>query len=176
VRREAVDWVLAGHLPEPGHLVSTDPKHLAGLQRFSELMNQHHCKPKAHVSYLREAWMSPHNNSVRVTMDRQVYCDPEPVARLSTELNDPVLVFGNQVVLELKYTGRFPDWFRELVRVFNLVQCSAAKYVDGVALLGEHRLRSPLSPRLDPEMLEQGRARKEMLQKHCPDVVMANSR
>ena len=34
-------------------------------------------------------------------------------------------------------TNRFPDWFKELVRVFGLMQCGAAKYVDGVTLVGE---------------------------------------
>jgi hypothetical protein len=174
VRREAVDWILAGHLPEPAHLLSSDPKHLAALQRFSQLMNQHRCKPKAHVAYLREAWISPHQNSVRVTMDREVYCDPEPTARLSTELINPVQVFGRLVVLELKFTGRYPDWFRELVRVFSLTQCSAAKYVDGVTLLGAERLRSPIMPPPDPELEEQSRLRKELLQKRCAGSLIAN--
>ncbi|HKQ36797.1 MAG TPA: hypothetical protein VJ063_01895, partial [Verrucomicrobiae bacterium] len=50
------------------------------------------------------------------------------------------LVWGKDVVLELKFTNRFPDWFRDLVRVFGLRQCGAAKYVDGVALQGEYKL------------------------------------
>ena len=44
------------------------------------------------------------------------------------------------MVLELKFTNRFPDWFKDLVRVFGLTQCGAAKYAEGVELLGEHRL------------------------------------
>jgi hypothetical protein len=56
-------------------------------------------------------------------------------------LRDPVVVFGNEVVLELKFTDRFPDWFKELVRVFGLMQCGAAKYVEGVTLIGQHRIR-----------------------------------
>jgi hypothetical protein len=47
-------------------------------------------------------------------------------------------------VLELKFTNRFPDWFRELVRIFGLVQCGAAKYVDGVTVLGEQSVREGL--------------------------------
>jgi hypothetical protein len=140
VRRESVDWILAGHLPEPDHLVSNDPKQLTALQRFSQLMIDLQARPQAHVSYLREAWMSPENNSVRVTMDREVRFDPEPSARLAAEMIQPIFVFGKNVVLELKFTGRFPDWFRELVRIFGLRQCSAAKYADGLALFGEDRL------------------------------------
>ena len=32
VRRDAVDWLLAGHIPEQSHLVSKDPRHLHALQ------------------------------------------------------------------------------------------------------------------------------------------------
>jgi hypothetical protein len=142
VRRDAVDWLLAGHLPEPAHLVSSDPKHLVALQRFSQLMLAYGAKPKAHVAYLREAWISTEDNSVRVTMDRDVRCVPEFTARLSPDIDPSVPpVFGAQVVLELKFTGRFPNWFGELVRVFNLPSGSAAKYADGVALLGEYQFR-----------------------------------
>jgi hypothetical protein len=172
VRREAVDAILAGHLPGPEHLISSDPRQLNALQRFCQLMNQHHAHPKAHVAYLREAWISQQNNSVRVTLDRQVLCDPEPTALLNTTLKNPVVVFGNKVVLELKFTGRYPDWFRELVRVFGLVQCSAAKYADGVALLGEYKLGANGTVGIDPEVLAKAQQRKDLLQKNFQSVSM----
>ena len=53
-------------------------------------------------------------------------------------------MFGNNLVLELKFTNRDPDWFRELVRIFGLAQCGAAKYVDGVTLIGESKVRMSL--------------------------------
>ncbi|HEX7862280.1 MAG TPA: polyphosphate polymerase domain-containing protein [Verrucomicrobiae bacterium] len=137
VRREAVDGLLAGQLPMPGHLISKEPKQLVALQNFCRLLANLDASPKAHIAYLREAWISRYDNSVRVTMDRDVRCDPEPSARLETNMMNPVTVFGNKVVLELKFTNRFPDWFKELVRVFGLMQCGAAKYVDGVTLVGE---------------------------------------
>lgn len=142
IRREAVDAVLAGHLPSADELVSRDPKQLAAIQNFHRLMTTINAIPMAHVAYLREAWISRESNSVRVTMDRQVRCDPEPTARLRAEMNSPTLVFGNKVILELKFTNRYPDWFRELTRVFGLMQCGAAKYVDGVAKLGPQRVRN----------------------------------
>lgn len=138
VRRDAVDALLAGQLPAPEHLISKEPKQLVALQNFCRLMANLEASPKAHIAYYREAWISRYDNSVRVTLDRQVQCDPEPTARLDTKLIRPVTVFGNKVILELKFTNRFPDWFKDLVRVFGLMQCGAAKYVDGVALLGEN--------------------------------------
>src|SRR5213592_3986264 len=136
VRRDAVNWLLAGHLPEPAHLVSRDPRQLVFLQNFGRLMQDMRAKPKAHIAYLREAWISPRDNSVRVTMDRAVRCEPEPLAHLGTRMDNPVAVFGKEVVLELKFTDRFPDWFKQLVRVFGLMHCGAAKYVEGMTLRG----------------------------------------
>ena len=142
VRRDAVDWLLAGHLPEPAHLVSRDPRQLVFLQNFGRLMQDMRARPKAHIAYLREAWISPRDNSVRVTMDRDVKLEPKSAARLNLDMDKPVIVFGKEVILELKFTDRFPDWFRELVRVFGLMQCGAAKYVDGVTLIGLEKVSS----------------------------------
>ncbi len=137
VRRPAVDLLLAGHMPEPDHLLSPgNARQLVALQRFSQLMLGIRASPKAHVTYFREAWVSTNDNSVRVTMDRNVYCSPEFTASLRTDLVSPVKPFGHKVILELKFTGRFPNWFRELVETFHLVRGPAAKYADGVELLG----------------------------------------
>ncbi len=141
IHRDAVDTVLAGQLPEEAQMASDDPKHLFALQNFVQYVNELRARPRVHVAYLREAWMpSGGGNSVRVTMDRKVRSCPEPTARLVAEMDDPVFVFGDMVVLELKFTGRFPDWFADLVRVFGLRQTSAAKYVDGVELMEEKHI------------------------------------
>ena len=140
VKRDAVESLLGGNLPSSSQMVSSNPRQLIALQEFCRHMTFIQAKPKAHVAYLREAWMHPNDNSVRITMDREVRCCPEPTARLRSDMQNPVLVFGDQVVLELKFTSRFPNWFRELVRIYGLMQCGAAKYVDGVSLIGTHRL------------------------------------
>ncbi len=136
VRREAVPLLLAGQLPGPEHLLSPQPKQLAAVQRFCQLMLDLRATPKAHVCYRREAWLSPLDNSARVTFDRNVLVAPEFSARLDLELNRPVRPFAPEVILELKFTSRFPRWFQELVETFGLFRTSAAKYVDGVTLLG----------------------------------------
>ncbi|MDB6030256.1 MAG: hypothetical protein JWM16_594 [Verrucomicrobiales bacterium] len=132
VRREAVEEILGGHVPEPDQFLSKEPKNLVALQRFVELMEWIGAKPKVHVAYLREAWLPHDGNSVRITMDRNVRDDPDPTARLACQMLNPVDVFGNQVVLEIKFTGRFPAWIGDMVRIFRLQRCSAAKYVDGI--------------------------------------------
>ena len=141
VRRKAVDDLLAGHLPEPEHLLTAQAKQYVALQRFSQLMLSIQARPKAHVCYRREAWVSTHDNSVRVTMDREVRVAPEFTSRLQTSMGDHVMPFDGMVILELKFTGRFPNWFRDLTEALGLFRTSAAKYADGLALLGEERMR-----------------------------------
>lgn len=140
VKRDAVRALLEGQLPSFHHMVSQEPKQLVAIQNFCRLMTNLQATPKAHIFYLREAWISRNDNSVRVTLDRNVQCDAEPTARLDASMMRPVTVFGQNVVLELKFTTRFPDWFKDLVRVFGLMQCGAAKYVDGVTMLGEYNV------------------------------------
>jgi hypothetical protein len=136
VKRTAVADLLAGKPLQPEQLLFDEAEQFKAVENFCRLVQYHSAKPKAHVIYRREAWISPHDNSVRVTMDRDICLAPEATAALHTEVNNPVPVFAaDDVVLELKFTGRFPDWFADLVRYFNLRQCSAAKYADGVSLV-----------------------------------------
>jgi hypothetical protein len=149
VHRHAVPLLLAGQLPEPTHLCSKDPKHFMALQNFCRLVEHIGARPKAHIGYYREAYVPHDDNSARVTFDREVRTEPELVLRLQTEFLHPTPVWENDVVVELKFTNRFPAWFGEMVRHFGLRQCGAAKYVDGVARMGETRLaasRAELPP------------------------------
>jgi hypothetical protein len=139
VKREAVPLLLAGQLPEPDQLLSTEARHLATLQQFNLLQHQLNARPKAHNHYFREAWVSPNDNSLRVTMDRHIQIEPYFNAHAVTEMTRPMRVFREFVVLELKFTARFPSWLRELVSKFNCMQLSASKYGEGIVLLGESR-------------------------------------
>lgn len=139
VKRESVPLLAAGQLPELDQLFSKEPRHLAAIQRFNLLVQRLCARPKVHNCYLREAWVSPEGNSVRVTFDRQVLIEPyfETVPIIS--LVSPVQVNAEHTILELKFTTRFPNWLREMVRQFNLMQWSSAKYSEGIVTLGEYR-------------------------------------
>lgn len=131
--RSALESALAGDASR------VRPSEIPDHNTFCKLMHQTRATPRAHVAYVREAWVSPHDNSVRVTMDHTVQVSPCFDLNLSLQPKKPVTVFPGQVVLELKFTNRYPDWFRDIVRTFNLMQCGAAKYAGGIALHGEHR-------------------------------------
>jgi hypothetical protein len=140
VRREAVSSLLSGQLPAPEDLCSTRPESLAAIQQFSRLMLDLGATPKMHIAYRREAWEGGEGNSVRVTLDREVYGTPRFTADLTTRIDGGIRPFANQVILELKFTARYPVWFRDLVESFDAMQCGCAKYADSVVLLGEDRV------------------------------------
>lgn len=152
VRREVVRMILQGQLPPPAMILAREPRQMMALQSFCRLVQEMRAEPKMRVSYLREAYLPREDNSVRLTMDRQVRAEPTSVVQLSAQLRDPLPVWGSAVVLELKFTNRYPNWFEDLVRTFELKQCGAAKYADGVSLLSgrvpQHRrmpeLRLPM--------------------------------
>jgi hypothetical protein len=158
VRQEAVPLLLAGQLPEPEHLLSAKPQHLVAVQQFCRLMHDIRAVPKVRVSYLREAWVSRTDNSVRVTLDREVTGRPHFTPTLETRtgngLDECVTPFEPLVILELKFTGRFPDWFRSLVEIFQVTQRGSAKYADSVFLLGEERLNPQQFPAERPDSVE----------------------
>jgi len=137
LRRETVDRILAGQMPATKEFISKNGKAEMALLHFVELMQQIDARPKAHVAYVREAYVPHDDNSARVTMDRMVRIEPEFTTRLCTQMNHPACVWPHIVVLELKFTNRFPLWFGELTRIFELQQSGAAKYADGVFKVGE---------------------------------------
>ena len=141
VRQDSVALLLTGHLPQMEHLVSKAPNHLTALQTFCHLSNTIRAKPKVHIFYMREAYVSD-DDQVRVTIDRKVFGEANLGCAIRTEMEAPALTFPNQIILELKFTNRFPDWFRELVRVFGVMQCGAAKYCECVQAIGFKKLQA----------------------------------
>jgi SPX domain protein involved in polyphosphate accumulation len=139
VRLNAIEPLLRGQLPEPDHLVSKASHHLVAVQRFCHHVGELHARPRVHIAYEREAYVSD-NDEVRVTMDRNVCAEPNLAFSVKTQMENPARSFVGEVILELKFTNRFPDWFRELVRAFHVMQCGAAKYVEAVGGIGARRL------------------------------------
>jgi SPX domain protein involved in polyphosphate accumulation len=139
VKREAVRSLLSGESPLPEHLFKWNPQHWSDLLDFWQLVERLEAAPRAHNAYLREAYVNG-DASVRVTLDRAIQICPEFGGELGTAIEEGVEVFGGFVVLELKFTERMPTWLIEMVRGFELKSSGAAKYVQGVEMLGEQRV------------------------------------
>jgi hypothetical protein len=141
VRNDTVRWLLSGHHPEQGHLLSKSPKQLIALQRFCQLMQEVQATPKVHIAYEREAYVSD-DDRYRVTFDRNIRAEANLEGTIKTQMKNPGYVYQDRVILELKFTDRFPNWYRHLVEAFGLMQCGAAKYAEGVQAVGHRALHS----------------------------------
>ncbi len=135
VVRERVSRLLDGYWPDHSHVVGDGAKAIDTLRQFCSLRDDLDARGNVYVSYLREPYVLPESNQVRVTFDRQVAAGryvpngglemPRDVARTNIE----------GVILELKFTDRFPTWMRELVQTFDLTRRSVPKYVKCVQAL-----------------------------------------
>ncbi|MEX0719791.1 MAG: polyphosphate polymerase domain-containing protein [Balneolaceae bacterium] len=132
IPREHLEDIMYGHLPTMDHLVQKTDKQLDSLRYICRLINMLNAKPQVHVAYYREAYELENSNSVRITFDRDVRTEYVKNLRLSTDLAKPISVFRNNVILELKFTNRYPHWMNEMIQIFELRRESAAKYVDGL--------------------------------------------
>jgi len=136
VRRDAADRLMRpfGGWPDRSDLASPDDdRSFSALTKFCQLRDKLECGPSALVAYNREAWCSPEDDSVRVTFDRALEAapyDPDRTFRLVRDDDwiKPIMQYPG-VVLELKFTDRFPNWMRQMVRTYNLFRTSMAKYV-----------------------------------------------
>lgn len=137
INKPAAAKFLLGHPLVREHMqgLPTD-KALAALNEFSSLYHEIRAVPCVYVSYSREAYISPHSNEVRLTFDRELFAHSySPTAALCVPPRAHAASMAN-VLLELKFTDRYPVWMRHLVTALNLLRVSFAKYVRCVDTVG----------------------------------------
>jgi hypothetical protein len=134
VRRSAIPDLLAGAMPDPSMLYVDNYRNHDALLRFCELRDLIDAHPAAYTSYWREGYETAEGNAVRVTFDRElrggIFHGSLSVADLESWAEPEV----GGVVLELKFTDRFPQWMHTLAEMFALERTSMPKYVKCVAL------------------------------------------
>jgi hypothetical protein len=130
VRNDAVDALLDGALPRPEMLLNPE-QDMKNLYSFCDLCGTIRATPRVVVSYMREAFIGKAEEPLRITFDRKLTClpsdrfDPEAWAA-SSHWNDGV---GHPIVMEVKFSDIYPCWVGDLIRRFDLLRESFAKYV-----------------------------------------------
>lgn len=122
VRVEAVKSVLAGYLPDREGLLTRNPREVGAVERFVAMMGELNARPRLHIGCLREAYES-YDGKARVTLDRCIGVDEVPADSgelLPTAMDNPLKCLNQVVILVLRFTERFPHWYRELVEIFEL--------------------------------------------------------
>jgi len=135
VKRSRIRALLNGRLPGYRDLHEPTSGQFGSLERFNSLAHKIGARGQAFVSYVREAYVTPEDNSVRVTFDRKISATPYSGGFSLPDFARAVYPPINAVVLEVKFTDRFPSWMTSMVRVFDLERCSMAKYVTCVEAL-----------------------------------------
>jgi len=104
------------------------------LKQFQFYMKSINARPMILVRYMRQAFESSLENRVRVTFDRElcykVTRTPE-VKIGGTGWQHHSYTLG-KVILEIKFTARYPGWLNQMVKTFDLRQESVSKYATSI--------------------------------------------
>lgn len=104
------------------------------LDQFQLYVKYIMAKPTILIRYLRKAYESESENRVRVTFDRElcykVTREPRVMLNGSSWQNNHLMLKG--VILEIKYTAKYPIWLNRLVTTFNLDSRSISKFATSV--------------------------------------------
>ncbi len=113
----------------PGDLWKKDRDALCQFQFYLRALQAH---PVVLVRYHRQAFEDDTLNRVRITFDRQLTFKTVSEPVLSTNGGGWQRVPMDFVVLEIKFTNRYPAWLNDMVKIFDLKQSAMSKYVSSI--------------------------------------------
>lgn len=104
------------------------------INQFQLYMKSIQAKPMVLIRYKRQAFEGKAENRVRVTFDRELaYCvTHRPEVRLGGTgwQRNPFTEGG--VILEIKFTDRYPGWLSQMAKYFNLKARSISKFASSI--------------------------------------------
>lgn len=143
ITKQAANRLLAGLWPTPDDLIEPSSASIHALDLFCNLCDSLNVHGIVFVGYRREAYMTSNSNRVRVTFDRELtaYRFEQHCGLQIASKGYPVNMNG--VILEFKFTDRFPGWMHEIVQIFGLQKRSVPKYVKCVNALRSAEIEFP---------------------------------
>jgi len=145
VRTEDVPRLLAGRYVPP---LQNYPADIETIRQFQLYMHSINAKPKIMIRYLRRAYEGNMENRMRVTFDRRLCykITGEPEVLFGGGGWQPHEITVQRVILEIKFTGRYPAWLARMAEVFDLRQRSVSKYATSLKKACELRFCAPRIP------------------------------
>lgn len=142
VRSQDVATLLSGRYVPPPQNYKTDAETIKQFQLYMKSIN---AKPVTLVRYTRRAYEGDTDNRVRVTFDRNLCYNVT---------NSPEVSFNgrswqhhyltlNSMILEIKFTGRYPAWLGQVSECFELQQRSVSKYATSIKKACSSRFCAP---------------------------------
>jgi len=125
-----VQTLLAGlTLPPQNYTVDMET-----INQFQLYLNSIKAKPVVLTRYIRRAYEGDSENRVRVTFDRQLAYNITSLPKVRHGgggwQRHPYTLAG--VILEIKFTDRYPLWLSQMVKYFDLRQRSISKYATSI--------------------------------------------
>ncbi len=128
VPRESVAALIAGRHLAPREYATDE----AALKQFQLYMKYIDARPLILVRYLRQAFESDTENRVRITMDRQLCYNVMREPDVRFDVSGWQRHSADFVILEIKFTSRFPQWLSHMVKYLDLKQEAMSKYASSV--------------------------------------------
>lgn len=120
---------LLSRLSLPTQDYSADEETLKQFLLYTKSLN---AGPVMRVRYVRRAYEDDSENRVRVTLDRELGYNVGRALEVTFSGRNWQRHSLNGVILEIKFTARYPAWLGQMVRCFDLQQRSISKYVTSV--------------------------------------------
>lgn len=136
-----VETLLAG-LPLPPQNYTAD---MDTINQFQLYVSNIRAKPAVLVRYMRQAYEGDDQNRVRVTFDRDLAYNITKLSQVRLGgrgwQRNPFTMAG--VILEIKFTDRYPAWLGRLVKMFDLRARSISKYASSLQNASALRFCAP---------------------------------
>lgn len=127
VNKNDIPRILSGGLPDK--IYKEDEQVLRQFQLYKDSLN---ARPLILVRYDRQAFEGDTATRVRVTFDRNLAYKTVNSPIVEVHGPDWHLVPLNFVILEIKFTQRFPVWLSDMVKYFDLKLGAFSKYVSTI--------------------------------------------
>ncbi len=131
IKRKDVAALISGQYVPP---LDNDKDSVDTIRQFQLYTKSINAGPNVLVRYRRRAYEGKMNNRLRITFDHNLCYRPSTDAEVlfnegSWQPNPATI---RNVILEIKFTGRYPAWLGKMAMHFNLRQRSMSKYATSI--------------------------------------------